>query len=234
MAAHTISLSTHASQFNCRRPKLSSPPPSQNLSPKSSHSPWLGHTNPSLQSSHLRTPRPKHRSINATVTLSLPTANPERFSTTEKVPKWSAKALRAYGFARLEAMKMWDTDTRTCYLVTGILLDGTSLGAKFLLANGITISKLREEILKAIGRRELREVPIGFPPLDTSTQRVLDWAADEKLKSGESGEITTAHILAGVWSEKESVGHKILATLGFNEEKAKELNALISIPCVED
>ena len=61
---------------------------------------------------------------------------------------------------------------------------GTSLGAKFLLANGITISKLREEILKAIGRRELREVPTGFPPLDASTQRVLDWAADEKLKSG--------------------------------------------------
>ena len=50
----------------------------------------------------------------------------------------------------------------------------------------------------------------------------------------DAGEITTAHILAGVWSEKESVGHKILATLGFNEEKAKELNALISIPCVED
>ncbi|RVX08281.1 ATP-dependent Clp protease ATP-binding subunit CLPT1, chloroplastic [Vitis vinifera] len=40
---------------------------------------------------------------------------------------------------------------------------------------------------------------------------------------GEEGEITTSHLLLGIWAEEESAGHKILATLGFNDDKAKEL-----------
>ncbi|RVW46143.1 ATP-dependent Clp protease ATP-binding subunit CLPT1, chloroplastic [Vitis vinifera] len=39
----------------------------------------------------------------------------------------------------------------------------------------------------------------------------------------EEGEITTSHLLLGIWAEEESAGHKILATLGFNDDKAKEL-----------
>lgn len=42
------------------------------------------------------------------------------------------------------------------------------------------------------------------------------------LYVGEDGEVTTSHMLLGIWSEKESVGHKILATLGFDDEKAVE------------
>lgn len=41
--------------------------------------------------------------------------------------------------------------------------------------------------------------------------------------SGEDGEVTTAHLLLGIWSEVESAGRKILESLGFDEEKAKEL-----------
>lgn len=46
--------------------------------------------------------------------------------------------------------------------------------------------------------------------------------------TGDGGEITTAHILLGIWSEIESAGHRILATLGFNDEKAKELAKSVS------
>ncbi|KAG5123177.1 hypothetical protein JHK82_029914 [Glycine max] len=35
----------------------------------------------------------------------------------------------------------------------------------------------------------------------------------------DGGKITTAHVLLGIWSEVDSPGHKILSTLGFNEEK---------------
>lgn len=31
------------------------------------------------------------------------------------------------------------------------------------------------------------------------------------------------HLLLGIWSQEESAGHSILAALGFNDEKAKEL-----------
>lgn len=55
------------------------------------------------------------------------------------------------------------------------------------------------------------------------------WLADD------GGEMTTAHILLGIWSELDSPGHKILSTLGFNDEKAEELESLISKPgCTDD
>lgn len=48
--------------------------------------------------------------------------------------------------------------------------------------------------------------------------------------TGDSGEITTSDLLLGIWSEVESPGHKILAALGFSDEKAKELESLSSGP----
>ena len=37
------------------------------------------------------------------------------------------------------------------------------------------------------------------------------------------------HILLGIWSQKESAGQLILAGLGFNDEKAKELAKTVSL-----
>ena len=37
-------------------------------------------------------------------------------------------------------------------------------------------------------------------------------------------------MLLGIWSEVESPGYKIMATLGFNDEKAIELESLSSEP----
>lgn len=43
--------------------------------------------------------------------------------------------------------------------------------------------------------------------------------------AGDGGEITTTDMLIGIWLEVESPGHKIMVTLGFNDEKAKELES---------
>lgn len=48
------------------------------------------------------------------------------------------------------------------------------------------------------------------------------------LVIGGIGEVMPAHILLGIWSEVESPGHKILATLGFTDEKSKELESFVS------
>ena len=52
--------------------------------------------------------------------------------------------------------------------------------------------------------------------------------------AGDSGEIPTSYLLLGIWSEVESPGHKIMATFGFNDEKAKELESLLSKPGFDD
>lgn len=43
------------------------------------------------------------------------------------------------------------------------------------------------------------------------------------VQLGEDGEVTANHLLLGIWSDKESAGHKILASLGFDDEKARLL-----------
>lgn len=133
--------------------------------------------------------------------------------------------------AELEARKLKFATTGTEALLLGILIEGTSVAAKYLWANGITVFKVREETIKVLGKADMYYFPPERPPLTDDAKKVLDWALDHKLKSGDSGgEVTTSDLLLGIWSEVECPGHKILAVLGFNDEKAKELEASSSGP----
>ncbi|KDP25578.1 hypothetical protein JCGZ_20734 [Jatropha curcas] len=195
---------------------------------------WLGattihKTNLSFQSTNPRHQSLARRPISATVS-SLPTANPERFASAEKVPKWSWRAIKAFALAQLEARKLKYANTGTESLLMGVLIEGTSLAAKYLWTNGITLFKVREETIKLLGKADMYFFPPEQPPLTESAQRALDWAVEHKLKSGDSGEITTSDMLLGIWSEVDSPGHKVLAALGFNDEKAAELESLSSGP----
>ncbi|XP_023914993.1 ATP-dependent Clp protease ATP-binding subunit CLPT1, chloroplastic [Quercus suber] len=173
----------------------------------------------------------KHRPTIATVLSSLPIRKPEGASS-EKTPKWSARAIKSFGMAELEARKIKYPNTGTESLLMGILVEGTSIAAKFLRANGITLFKVREETVNLLGRSDMYNFSPEHPPLTEPAQRALDWAVAEKLKSGESGEITVTHMLLGIWSEKDSAGHKIMASLGFDDEKAKELAKSMDVDIV--
>ncbi|WOG96958.1 hypothetical protein DCAR_0416297 [Daucus carota subsp. sativus] len=164
----------------------------------------------------------QHSSTVATISVSLPTGTPDRISR-QKSPKWSARAIKSYAMAELEARKLKYPNTGTEALLMGILVEGTSLAAKFLRENGITLFKVRDETVKLLGKSDMYFFSPEHPPFTEPAQRALDWAIAEKLKSGEDGEVTAAHFLLGVWSEKESAGHKIMAALGFDDEKAKEV-----------
>lgn len=158
----------------------------------------------------------------ATISFSLPTAKPDQVSS-GKSPKWSARAIKSFAMAELEARKLKFPNTGTEALLMGILVEGTSLAAKFLREIGITLFKVREETVKLLGRSDMYFFSPEHPPLTEPAQRALDWAINEKLKSGETGEVTTTHFLLGIWSEKESAGYKVLSELGFDDEKAKEI-----------
>ncbi|KAF7828358.1 ATP-dependent Clp protease ATP-binding subunit CLPT2, chloroplastic [Senna tora] len=206
-------------------------------SPHILHNSWLGTKvwlHPHPQPCRLRPPVSKLRPLVATVSFSLPTANPERLSSGHKVPNWSSKAIKSFAMGELEARKLKYPNTGTEALLMGVLIEGTSPASKFLRANGITLLQVRDETVKLLGKADLFFFSPEHPPLTEEAQRALDWAVDRKIKSGDGGEITTTHIILGIWSEAESPGHKILSTLGFNAEKAKELEALISNPGFTD
>ncbi|KAL5727987.1 hypothetical protein ACHQM5_001120 [Ranunculus cassubicifolius] len=179
----------------------------------------------SLKFTNSSNPSPNHRNnftAFATVSFSLPTSKPEKVST-EKSPKWSARAIKSFAMGELEARKLKYSTTGTEALLMGILVEGTSLAAKFLRANGVLLFKVRDEAVDLLGKSDMYFFSPEHPPLTEPAQRALDYAVDEKLKSGDSGEITTTHLLLGIWNEKESAGHKIMAKFGFDDEKAAEL-----------
>lgn len=63
---------------------------------------------------------------------------------------------------------------------------GTSEAAKFLRENGITLFKVREETVKLLGKADMYFFSPEHPPLTEAAQKTLDWAVDEKLRSGQS------------------------------------------------
>ncbi|KAL9328642.1 hypothetical protein ACSQ67_003645 [Phaseolus vulgaris] len=177
----------------------------------------------------------RHRPLPATVSFSLPTAKAERASPGQEFPKWSSKAIKSFAMSELEARKLKYPTTGTEALLMGVLIEGTNLAAKFLRANGITLLKVQDETMKLLGKGDLFFFSPEHPPLTDEAQRALDWAVDRKTKSDDGGEMTTAHVLLGIWSEVDSPGYKILSTLGFKDEKAEELESLISNPgCTDD
>ncbi|BAU00488.1 hypothetical protein VIGAN_10208900 [Vigna angularis var. angularis] len=210
----------------------------QILTLESRQSSWLGtELRVSSCSLNLRNhvPVSRRRPLAVTVSVSLPTAKPERASPGQNFPKWSSKAIKSFAMSELEARKLKYPTTGTEALLMGVLIEGTNLAAKFLRANGISLLKVQDETVKLLGKGDLFFFSPEHPPLTDEAQRALDWAADRKIKSGDDGEMTTAHILLGIWSEAGSPGHKILSTLGFNDEKAGELESLISKPgCTDD
>ncbi|GMH09476.1 hypothetical protein Nepgr_011317 [Nepenthes gracilis] len=231
MAAHSISrlLPTISfSQSDRRRRNLSSS--SLFLSPSSRFldNLFLGSLTFSPPSSRTSLSR-KFHPVTATVALSLPNSRPEGVAN-EKAPKWSWRAIKSFAMAELEARKLKYPTTGTEALLMGILIEGTSLAAKLLRENKITLTKVREESIKLLGKGDMYFFSPEHPPLTEAAQKALDWAVDEKLQAGESGEIMPSDLLLGIWSVERSPGHKILVALGFDDEKAKMLKSLSSEP----
>ncbi|RWW69498.1 hypothetical protein BHE74_00022915 [Ensete ventricosum] len=106
-------------------------------------------------------------------------------------------------------------------LAGSISLASSSLFPRPSLRSAAVVSSLptawSSMSIRAFGMAELEARKLKYPT--TGTEALLMGI----LVEGEDGEITTAHMLLGIWSEKESAGYKILASLGFDDQKAGEL-----------
>lgn len=68
-----------------------------------------------------------------------------------------------------------------CHL---FFISGTSTAAKFLRGNGITLFKVRDEIIKLLGKSDMYFFSPEHPPLTEPARKAVDWAVDQKKKSG--------------------------------------------------
>ena len=61
---------------------------------------------------------------------------------------------------------------------------GTSQAARYLRAHGITLFGVREESIKLLGKADMYFFSPEHPPLTEPAQKALDWAVNEKQKTG--------------------------------------------------
>eukprot|EP00850_Spirogloea_muscicola_P010632 SM000063S20022 [mRNA] locus=s63:298884:300022:+ [translate_table: standard] len=147
--------------------------------------------------------------------------------------RWSARAIKSFSMAELEARKLKYPTTGTEALLMGILTEGeasaarpcTSNASRYLRQHGIGLFSVRDETIKLLGKADMYFFSPEHPPLTEPAQRALDWAIEEKTRqSGESGEVLAEHMLLGIWAQADSAGHQVLAALGFSDALAKELS----------
>ncbi|KAL8210837.1 hypothetical protein R6Q57_005274 [Mikania cordata] len=125
----------------------------------------------------------RYSSIFATVSSSPTAPTPEK-AASEKSAKWSFRFIKSFAMGELEARKLKYNNTGTESLLMGILVEGTSLAAKLLRESGVTLFKVREETVKLLGKSDMYIFSPEHPPLTEAAQKAIDWAINEKLKSG--------------------------------------------------
>lgn len=234
MAAQSLSVipvSPSSSGCRCRNSCNSSFLPSRRIASKAKISSFIGLQLSIPQSNSSQRNLGRYSSIVATVS-STPTAPTPEKATPGKTAKWSFRFIKSVAMGELEARKLKFMNTGTEALLMGILVEGTSLAAKLLRESGVTLFKVRDETVRLLGKSDMYIFSPEHPPLTEPAQRAIDWAINEKLKSGETGEVTTSHLLLGIWAQKESAAHRIMATLGFDDDKANHLAKSMDIEII--
>ncbi|GLJ56608.1 hypothetical protein SUGI_1238970 [Cryptomeria japonica] len=134
--------------------------------------------------------------------MNLPTANSE-WAANGKIPKWSESSIRSFCLGESVARKVRYPSLGTKAFLIGILMEGTSLTVKFLRANGFTLSKVREEMISLIGLPSIWDTKVEAEiPVSEDAQKALDLAIEEKIKLGQSDEVTISHMLQVRWAQK--------------------------------
>ena len=130
--------------------------------------------------------------------------------------------VRAEEEARSPALKHHYVGTE--HILLGLLREQQGYAARVLESLGITVERVREQVLRIVGIGEdLPEGPIPFTP---RAKKVIELALREAM-SLDRNYIGTEHILLGLASENEGVAARILVDFGADPETIR--NAVIGM-----
>lgn len=132
--------------------------------------------------------------------------------------RFTESAQKTILLSQEEAKKLHHNYVGTEHLLLGLLAEGEGVAAVALNEMGIDLEKVRNEIIKAIGKGSYDADIMGFTP---RTKRIfeLGFAAARSLGHNYVG---TEHILLGLIEEGEGVAVIVLKKLGVNIEDLKQ------------
>lgn len=136
--------------------------------------------------------------------------------------KFTQRARNTVIHAQEEARELGHPAIGTEHILLGLLREGEGVGARALINMGIDFDKAREEIIKFIGKNDVRLEGIsGDLPITPRAKKVFNLAFDEARIQGVNY-VGTEHLLLGILKEQECVAYKVLLTSGINIDELRQ------------
>ena len=109
----------------------------------------------------------------------------------------------------------------TEHILLALMEEGNGVGAKALEAMQITVETVREQVEEITGRGQVSPRK-GHIPFTPAAKKVLEFSLREALQLGHTY-IGTEHILLGLVREGEGVAGQVLAGLGADLNRTRQL-----------
>src|SRR5690554_3104336 len=133
--------------------------------------------------------------------------------------RFTERARKVVLHAQKEATQLKHNIVGTEHLLLGLIREGKDVADRALEALGISLDKVREEVVKIIG---IGDQPfLGEVPFTPRAKRVLELATDEARQLGHNY-VGTEHILLGLIREGEGVAAQVLKNMGADMETARK------------
>jgi ATP-dependent Clp protease ATP-binding subunit ClpC len=133
--------------------------------------------------------------------------------------RFTQRAQKVLMLAQEEARQLNHPYVGTEHILLGLIGEGEGVAAKALAGLGIQAEKVREMVLQSIGKGEGAPREMALTP---RVKRVLELSVDEARRMG-TNYVGTEHLLLGLIREGEGVAARVLAGLGVDQDKVRQL-----------
>ena len=132
---------------------------------------------------------------------------------------FTGRARQVVLYAQEEVRGFGHDHIGTEHILLGLLRQEEGLAARVLEYFGLTVERVREQVVQIVGPGEAA-LPSGQIPFTPRAKRVLETAPREALSLGQN--ITnTEHILLGLVRENDGVASRILLDLDVDPERIR-------------
>jgi len=132
--------------------------------------------------------------------------------------RFTERAQKVLALAQEEAVRLGHNNIGTEHILLGLIREGEGIAAKALLALGLSLEKIQDEVESLIGRGQEQPTNIAYTP---RAKKVIELSMDEARKLGHTY-VGTEHILLGLIREGEGVAARVLNNLGISLNKARQ------------
>ncbi len=133
--------------------------------------------------------------------------------------RFTDRARRVVVLAQEESRLLMHSYIGTEHILLGLLNEAEGVGGQALVAQGVDLASVREQIVEIIGRGT--NAPAGHIPFTPRAKKILEYSLRESLQLGHNY-IGTEHILLGLIREGEGVAAQVLMKLGVDPDSATQ------------